>query len=43
MIGYAEASLRQWLDLTLVAGAVLVGFGVLIAILGSVRGKPDSA
>jgi hypothetical protein len=37
MVGYAEAGLRQWLDLTLVAGAMLIGFGVLVAILGSVR------
>jgi hypothetical protein len=36
MVGHAEASLHQWLDLTLVAGVVLVGFGVIVAIVGSV-------
>jgi hypothetical protein len=39
MVGYAEAGLRQWLDLTLEAGAVLVGFGVLVAILGGLFKK----
>ncbi len=37
MVGRAEASLHQWLDLTLIAGVALVGFGVIVAILGSVR------
>lgn len=32
----AEASAREWLDLTLAAGVALVVFGVLVAILGSV-------
>jgi predicted lipoprotein with Yx(FWY)xxD motif len=36
MVGQAEASLHQWLDLTLVAGVGLVGFGVLVAIVGSI-------
>jgi hypothetical protein len=36
MVGHAEGSLHQWLNLTLVAGAALVGFGVLVAIVGSV-------
>ena len=40
MVTHAEASLRQWLNLTLVAGAVLVGVGVLVAILGGLRKKP---
>ncbi len=35
MVGRAEASLHQWLNLTLVAGAAMVVFGVLVAILGS--------
>lgn len=35
MVGHAEASLRQWLDWTLVAGVGLVVFGVLVAMLGS--------
>ena len=39
MVGHTEAGLRQWLDLTLEAGAVLVGFGVLVAILGGLRKK----
>jgi hypothetical protein len=39
MVGYAEAGLRQWLDLTLEAGAVLIGFGVLVAILGGLFKK----
>lgn len=36
MVGHAEASLRQWLDLTLGAGAALVVFGVFVAITGGV-------
>ena len=40
MVGHAEASLRQWLNLTLVAGAALVVFGVLVAIVGSLWKKP---
>jgi hypothetical protein len=39
MVGHAEASLREWLNLTLVAGGVLVGFGLLVAILGGLRRK----
>jgi hypothetical protein len=39
MVGHAEASVRHWLDLTLVAGALLVGLGVLVAILGGLRKK----
>jgi hypothetical protein len=39
MVDHAEAGLRYWLDLTLVAGAVLVGFGLLVAILGGLRKK----
>jgi hypothetical protein len=39
MVGHAEASLHQWLNLTLIAGVVLVGFGVIVAILGSVFGS----
>ena len=37
MVGRAEASLHQWLDLALIAGVGLVVFGVLVAIVGSVR------
>lgn len=37
MVGEAESSLRQWLDLTLAAGGVLVVFGVVVAVLGSLR------
>jgi hypothetical protein len=36
MVNHAEAGLRQWLNLTLVAGAGLVAFGVLVAILGGI-------
>jgi hypothetical protein len=36
MIDHAEASLHHWLNLTLIAGAALVGFGVIVAIVGSV-------
>ena len=39
MVGHAEAGLRHWLDLTLVAGAVLVGLGVLVAVAGGLRKK----
>jgi hypothetical protein len=37
MVGQAESSLHDWLDLTLAAGVVLVIFGVLVAGLGSLR------
>jgi hypothetical protein len=36
LVGHAEASLHQWLDVTLIAGVGLVGFGVIVAIVGSV-------
>jgi len=39
MVAHAEAGLRQWLDLTLLAGAALVGLGVLVAILGGLTKK----
>ncbi len=39
MVGHAEAGVREWLNLTLVGGAVLVGFGVLVAIVGGLRKK----
>jgi hypothetical protein len=39
MVDHAEAGVREWLNLTLVTGAVLVGFGVLVAILGGLRKK----
>jgi len=39
MVRYAEAGMHFWLNLTLIAGVVLVGFGVLVAILGSVLKK----
>jgi hypothetical protein len=41
MVHQAEASLHQWLNVTLIAGVVLVGFGVIVAMLGSVR-RPSS-
>jgi hypothetical protein len=37
MVGAAESSMHQWLDLTLAAGGVLVALGVLAAVLGSLR------
>jgi hypothetical protein len=36
MVRHAEAGMHFWLNLTLIAGVVLVGLGVLVAILGSV-------
>jgi hypothetical protein len=39
MVGRAEASLHEWLDLTLVAGVMLVVFGVVVAVLGDVLKK----
>lgn len=39
MVGHAEAGLRQWLDVTLVAGAALVAFGVVVAIVGGLTKK----
>ena len=37
MVGQAESSLHHWLDLTLAAGGVVVGLGVVAAVLGSLR------
>ena len=37
MVVRAEASLHQWLEVTLIAGAALIVIGVLVAIVGSVR------
>jgi hypothetical protein len=37
MVGEAERSLHQWLDLTVAAGGVLVALGALAAMLGSLR------
>ncbi len=39
MVGHADGSLHFWLNTTLIAGVALVGFGVIVAILGSVRKK----
>jgi len=39
MVSYAEASLHQWFDFTLIAGAALVVLGVLVAMLGSLFKK----
>jgi hypothetical protein len=36
LVSRTESSLHQWLNLTLIAGAALVGFGVIVAIVGSV-------
>ncbi|MGD1172029.1 hypothetical protein ACKUVQ_04520 [Mycobacterium seoulense] len=40
MVGHAEASLHEWLNLTLLSGAALVIGGVVAAMLGSLRKKP---
>jgi hypothetical protein len=37
MVRHAEAGMHFWLNLTLIAGVVLAGFGVLVAILGGMR------
>jgi hypothetical protein len=39
MIRHAEASMHHWLNLTLVAGGVLVGLGLIIAVIGSLRNR----
>jgi hypothetical protein len=39
MVGHAEAGLHFWLNVTLIAGVALAGFGVLVAILGGVLGS----
>jgi hypothetical protein len=41
LVRHAEAGLHQWLGVTLVAGAVLVGLGVLVAIAGGLRKRPS--
>lgn len=41
MVSRAEGSLHQWLNLTLVAGAALVAFGVIVTMLGAWRRKPS--
>jgi len=42
MVRHAEASMHFWLNLTLIAGVVLVGFGVIVAMLGSIVGSKRS-
>jgi hypothetical protein len=37
MVGHAEGSLHQWLNLTLAAGGGLVVFGVIVSMLGGLR------
>jgi hypothetical protein len=37
MVRHAEASLHQWLNLTLIAGVALVVLGVVVAVVGSLR------
>ncbi len=39
MVHNAEAALRQWLNLTLAAGAALVVLGVVLVMLGSLMKK----
>jgi hypothetical protein len=37
IVGYAEGSLHQWLNDALIGGGALVAFGVIAAVVGSVR------
>ena len=37
MVTHAEASLHQWLNLTLAAGGALVVFGVIVTMIGGLR------
>lgn len=39
MVGRAEAGMHFWLNLALIAGVVLAGLGVLVAMLGSILGS----
>jgi hypothetical protein len=39
MLGPVEGSLRQWFTATLLGGAALVVFGLLVAVLGSLFKK----
>lgn len=39
MVGHAEGSLHQWLNLTLAAGGALVLFGVVVSMLGGLLRK----
>ncbi|MCA2250103.1 hypothetical protein JF729_20190, partial [Mycobacterium intracellulare] len=39
MVGHAEAGVHQWLNVTLLAGAALVGLGVVVAMVGSLWKK----
>lgn len=41
MVRHAEAGLHQWLNLTLLAGAALVGLGVVVAIAGGLLKRPS--
>ncbi|MCV6966925.1 hypothetical protein BST27_26560 [Mycobacterium intermedium] len=43
MVGQAEDSLHQWLNVTLVAGAVLVVVGVVVAVLGGLFRRDQHA
>lgn len=39
MVGQAQASAHQWLNLTLAAGGALVVLGILVAMLGGLRAR----
>lgn len=39
MVAHGEAGLRQWLNVTLIAGAALAGLGVLVAIVGGLAAR----
>ncbi|BBX65000.1 hypothetical protein MSAS_41740 [Mycobacterium saskatchewanense] len=42
LVGHAVAGLHHWLNLTLLAGGALVGVGVLVAVAGGLRRKPEA-
>ena len=43
LIRQAEGGMHQWLNLALIGGAALVGFGVVVAILGGLAGPKARA
>jgi vacuolar-type H+-ATPase subunit I/STV1 len=40
MVAHTEDSLHLWLNLTLITGAALVAFGLLVAVLGGLLRRP---
>lgn len=41
MVGHAEGSLHQWLNLTLAAGGAMVLFGIVVSMLGGLLRRRD--